>query len=95
MTQKHDGGWQPIETAPKDDMIIVYCPPEDAKFEFFEGEGAEMVDDPKPAFIGCAQWFEYDCGFGVFGIHWLGDTSQPTHWMPLPAPPAARSGGET
>ena len=79
--------WQPIETAPKDGVIIVYCPSEDAKFEYFEGEGEEMVDDPKPAFIGCAEWCEDECEFVIFSFHWLSYTSQPTHWMPLPPPP--------
>ena len=81
--------WQPIETAPNDGMIVVYCPPEDAKFEFFEGEGTEMVDDPKPAFVGCAQWCEDECEFAIFSFFWPGDLSQPTHWMPIPDPPEA------
>lgn len=80
--------WQPIETAPKDDWILVYQP---------NGESASGFK-----FIGghcfVARWayqneFWYDKTSNILEIDDLKDkvvtyfTCIPTHWMPLPEGP--------
>ena len=90
--------WQPIETAPKDVMIDVWCvPPEDSDFEPEMG-GVRLTN---------VSWYEADEIFPHTG--WVrfcddgnldlveGETSGesecflppwiPTHWMPLPKRP--------
>jgi hypothetical protein len=68
--------WQPIETAPKDGTAILAYYPDKAGFT--------ARQDVVPVF-----WSGW--GGGV----WENSTSggkpfqQPTHWMPLPGPPAA------
>lgn len=75
--------WQPIETAPRDwTDVLLYLPDED------DGTGARGV---------VKGWFSmkdggFDCWFGC-GINSESnaDPCSPTHWMPLPAPPALSS----
>jgi hypothetical protein len=69
-------GWQPIETAPKDRLILVYCP--------------HKADNGYSLY--CAFYDEGNSGFrkgprfkepsGFYNI-------PATHWMSLPAPPDA------
>jgi hypothetical protein len=75
------GMWQPIETAPKDGTrVLIYVPYDD-------GDGEVYLAS-----------FGYDVGYGN-GPSWQPeyaevamfnspDDRQPTHWMPLPDPPA-------
>ncbi len=67
--------WQPIETAPKNGMKIDLW-----------ADGRRWTD---------CQWGRFDEGsVAPFGaLHWrnLNSLSAPTHWMPLPEPPAIRS----
>lgn len=60
--------WQPIETAPKDNIpILAYC----------KGDV-------------CKVWWQTDFLDG--SQYWQNEADsepQPTHWMPLPEPPAA------
>jgi uncharacterized protein DUF551 len=66
-------GWQPIEMAPKDGTkVLVYCPPGIA--------GGVRVD----AWLACLA-----DGSGELSDAWYCSSfsNQPTHWMPLPAPP--------
>ena len=81
--------WQPIETAPKDDesYILVYCPPKQAVFEWIDGCGNELVEEPYPEFVGSALWDECDRKFVIYA-HFLAQIAEPTHWMPMPQPPA-------
>lgn len=71
--------WQPIETAPKDGTkIMVYCP------KFGVSAPAHWVTQqfhkkPKP------YWSHF--GEYLMGIQAIRD-DQPTHWKPLPDPPA-------
>ena len=77
--------WQPIETAPRDGTSILVCC---SSF------------DP---IWGIASWYsdnrEYPAGLPEGWMMWHQGTEEqrhtwPTHWMPLPAPPA-RGGVET
>lgn len=74
--------WQPIETAPKDGTeILGWCP-----YHGSAGRGSTWVirwneekhtKKPRPYF---------DASGWVWGVTDL-RKHQPTHWMPLPAPP--------
>lgn len=75
--------WQPIETAPKDGTQVLCC--------------SLGADDRPMIFVG--HWAHVPTMFssihiepGPDGWAWVCGFSailQPTHWMPLPAPPAA------
>ena len=77
----HSGGtdpvtdWQPIDTAPRDGTQVLLYVPQD-------------TDDEMPSFIAQG-WYES----GIFDRRWYEAAGecvcdpQPTHWMPLPAPP--------
>jgi hypothetical protein len=74
--------WQPIETAPKDGTWLLLA---GGKCEGDEGDEGRIVSgqwaggtDPRWQFA----W--YDSGY-------YGEYSDPSHWMPLPAPPASPS----
>jgi len=90
-----DLGWKPIETAPKDGSeIILFCPKGDGTpgmtFRVTSGSwfippvggsisDPEVDEDVPPA------WLSWDGGFSE-------ETMMPTHWMPLPSPPASKHG---
>ena len=69
---EHDD-WQPIETAPKDEsLILVYGP-------------CEVDGESYPAQVGIAlyhkirdRWIDENNGYAIY---------HPTHWRPLPPPP--------
>jgi hypothetical protein len=65
--------WQPIESAPKGDgfVDIVFCP------DNHESERI-MMGSYRRGFMGRP---------GHWQIHIDGQCIEPTHWMPLPAPP--------
>jgi hypothetical protein len=72
--------WKPIETAPSDTEIVVYAPTETPsvftamKFEWGTGS---------------PDWGRYSGGIDASKDDYFGDPDfYPTHWMPLPAPPA-------
>lgn len=78
--------WQPIETAPKDGTpILVYGQPERHPNlqSWFE----------RPTRI-VAAWEPLDEAFCIVGGDWMGPFVAPTHWMPLPVPPALIAEGE-
>lgn len=63
------GGWQDIETAPKDGTPVLVSIPE--------------------AILIVAEWYSIPNG----AWHSAGRRlAEPTHWMPLPAPPSAGGG---
>ncbi len=75
-------GWQPISTAPKDGTIVL-C--------------ARFGNSKKVWHMRVCRWGHIlarkDLGFTKEGWHvYTGQNAgwfQPTHWMPLPAPPLA------
>jgi len=93
------GGWRPIESAPKDGtVVLLYCPQGDGSpgstyrvtvgnwesdpggiTEHRDLEGRYLGQDESDGWEG---WMSWDGGFSE-------DTMMPTHWRPLPAPPAA------
>lgn len=89
--------WQPIETAPKDGTRVMLW-----RGFISHGEWSEMIiaewhdgewlwPDPRENPSTHGEWTDYDL------IDGYGDASGPTHWMPLPTPPAdlaAKIGGE-
>ena len=77
--------WQPIETAPKSNFILV-CEHEDDPLADFEVTIKVVWAEKDEA--GNYQWA---LEAGIFpntdrrGFIWY--SGQPTHWMPLPEPP--------
>lgn len=77
--------WQPIETAPKNGRPILV-------FGEFAGEITGPAGDP---FIGVAIWRGDRTDYP--GFEWSAENTdaysgwwKPSHWMPLPPPPAAK-----
>lgn len=72
-------GWLPIETAPKDGTrVLVYATLRGASLS-----GRDWKKD-LGKWVVIAAWEE------EYNVWWDGSqcTLEPTHWMPLPAPPA-------
>ena len=74
------GVWMPIETAPKDGAWVLVWSAE-------EGVEMRLWHEGRGAFTG---WHD---AYSVREDPCKDNTVNPTHWMPLPAPPA-RSNGE-
>jgi hypothetical protein len=75
MTREKDAmGWQPIETAPKDGRRFVVLIPQSWR-----------RSDYRPC---VAYWERYMKPPRLIFDDWS-TSPQPTHWMPLPAPPRA------
>jgi len=75
--------WQPIETAPRDgSRMLLFFPPPNEYFKTTVEVGRWNDDQyakrPRPYFTGDME--------RTFGVSRYRDY-QPTHWMPLPAPP--------
>lgn len=69
-------GWRPIDSAPKDGSEIWAFNGEQARMKWFESDGTEE---------GYSLWIwadELSCDVDP-------SPEQPTHWQPLPQPPAA------
>ena len=85
--------WQPISTAPKDDQRILLCNakchPEDFDGQIAVGlwtdrHGGQAANDE---YI----WADWNRGL-TNGDVWMPVEFIPTHWMPLPDPPASNTG---
>lgn len=81
-----DDGWQPIETAPDwSGSVLVWVPDRFGGFAAIAQKDAENIwlFGPKPPYRT----------FTAFGM--LNAVSQcwPSHWRPLPAPPAGGTNG--
>lgn len=90
--QDHEGaaarGWMPIETAPKDGRDILGFVPSDI---FPEGKVVILSwreDDNVHEFA----WLDHS--YDDFSTGWASTPYDPTHWMPLPAPPSPQSPGD-
>lgn len=80
--------WQPIETAPKDGTYFLALMQQDFSADDLKGERQGWLHLPRYPFV-CSYQHDEDGGFfaeaDTCGIH--GKDCEPTHWMPLPAPP--------
>jgi hypothetical protein len=79
--------WQPIETAPKDGTNVFVCVPTDssfptAAFYLTSAYCEEEYGDPDYMEEGWYWAPGYPSDFHEYPIN-------PTHWMPMPAPPSA------
>jgi hypothetical protein len=79
--------WQPIETAPKDGTPILVA---DAKSVEVGVWQEETEDDTE---CGVVTIPGFDAGW--WGSEWQPGGKQPTHWMPMPDPPAALATPDT
>lgn len=68
--------WQPIETAPKDGDVLLYCP----RRGVVRGrwDTSKYAKKPRPYWTN-----DRECLWGIAATR----DDQPTHWMPLPSPP--------
>lgn len=74
--------WQPIETAPEDEQILVWSP---AESRWDNGMAAPVWTVVKSVMEdGEADFFIEHDGDGGY-MSW--QSAHPTHWMPLPDPP--------
>ena len=76
--------WQPIETAPKDGTVIL-----GVRFLSYLGDGEVFPDG------GTIQWeggpervFKVGWAYTGHLVRMIPPEDAPTHWIPLPAPPA-------
>lgn len=81
-------GWRPIETAPKDESIIMLFRADEKHWAsistgYFKND--RFARNPKPYWGGPHE--------RSLGIRWYRE-NPPTHWMPLPAAPAKQEGGK-
>ncbi len=91
-----DSAWQPIETAPKDGMLIIGC-----ELNTY-GKWRRYITHFTATVPWSEQWlFDHDEETEYCPAGWFTDTSDdeivtschPTHWMPLPKPPIASPTG--
>ena len=78
-------GWRPIDTAPKDGMIQLN---RDGVYDVGHWDDDRYAKKPRPLWRGDLKHYR--------GPLWM-RKNPPTHWMPLPAPPATAptvSGGD-
>lgn len=84
--------WQPIETAPKGQYpehpwVLLSC------WHFQADEDGNEIGDPLLIWQHVGTWFMgqwqtvSDGFFGIGPNAWMPLRGNPTHWMPLPAPP--------
>ncbi len=71
---KTNNGWMPIDTAPKDGTLVI-----------ISGGIAAYRENKTYPKLSC--WYSVSGFPMVIAEHLI---NQPTHWMPLPEPPAAR-----
>lgn len=83
--------WQPIETAPKDGTAILVAGGHDDSLHHVDGDGPwhRFSKAPTRAAWDGSAWIVGLAEAGYVAI----ERNEPTHWMPLPAPPSARTTG--
>jgi len=73
--------WKPIETAPKDHPILLYGGQPDHHHD----DNHDHVNSQPKHVVG---WWGHDTWrYTSYDSGFYGDWIDPTHWMPLPAPP--------
>lgn len=79
-------GWRDIASAPKDGTWVLLCQDQMVAIaKRVSDVGETLIASKKP------YWEKYDHSYwDVYGAEGIYD---PTHWMPLPAPPAAPEAG--
>jgi hypothetical protein len=70
--------WQPIETAPKDQPVLLFGRQQPHGMVHWLGH-----------FVFSGHWDSVDEAWVSHGSTWDGPFYVPTHWMPLPPPPAS------
>jgi hypothetical protein len=82
--------WQPIETAPSGEEVLLFEPPGDRYRSM--GLDHKRSDHPGGIYTGIHDkrgWWSYSfMGEKDERDTYFGDSVKPTHWMPLPSPPA-------
>lgn len=71
--------WQPIETAPKDADVLLYCPERGVVRGAWRDD--KYSTKPRPYWTNDRE--------SLWGKTWT-RADQPTHWMPLPEAPNAK-----
>jgi len=90
--------WQPIETAPKDGTQVLGWTPAGHDIVWYSEIDQDRPDQPgtNPGWWGfygeTAPGRTPDHGFGGNPSWYWPPQNQPTHWMPLPQPPAEGGG---
>lgn len=69
--------WQPIETAPTNEYVLVYCPDAEEYSRILICARLVFEGDTDPP-----DWYEINCDVRPNPID-----VDATHWMPLPTPP--------
>ena len=70
--------WKPIETAPRDVVILVYCPDDS-----WMGTALKVEDFSSKGYALFSEELNIIPGYDLI-----------THWQPLPAPPSDATEGE-
>lgn len=92
-TPAQGGGWQPIETAPKDGTRILST---GGRPDLHYDDFPETAPPPEAVVIWWNDNGQFDPAgwrFCSYDSGYYGDWEDPTHWMPLPAPPAEMKDG--
>lgn len=75
--KQQQSGWRPIESAPKNESVLIYIPnAEHYGPPIYRGMLVDMTTGPH--WLANTLHMDRDCG----------SHNKPTHWMPLPEPPA-------
>lgn len=77
--------WQDISTAPKDDLVLLY-----GKLRPHP-DNVQLYGDWDMRCRCVACWDDIDEDWCPVGSTWEGPWFEPTHWMPLPPPPATKA----
>lgn len=86
--------WQPIETAPKDEVVMVYSPPQQGDWPnslriCFDHIDSGIADD---YWYNHGEHYEHYCCVALpEGSIGPKEKAPYTHWMPLPDPPNSQT----